>query len=210
MKYNETDNLVGLGDILVEQLFFKTGADANFKSELNKTFQMRSRILKISECNLLHALFFLNDTRHDNVSHLLRLLIQEGVSINAMATCEVRQFSTVLWVWEANPLHLLCESYKHDNLIDLIKLFIQNGIDVNAKYIYGKNVLHLLCEKYEHENLFDLVVLLNKNNIDLKAKTNKGFTASYLLQTNNPSKDKMKRVIDFLPKDDPTTKCSLM
>jgi len=150
---------------------------------------------------------------HANLIHLLRPLIHEGASLNAMMV-ETERYMDPLFppairvkVFKANPLHLLCMHYKHDNLIDILRLFIENGIDVNAKGRKGENALHLLCEKYEHENLIDLVVLLKENNIDLKAKSNEGYTASYILRTKNPAKDKMGRVIDFLPQDDPSNCC---
>ena len=84
---------------------------------------------------------------HHNLIDIARLLIENGVDINAKTPGEDE--------WTA--LDLLCLRYAHDNLIGLVELLISKGAVL-------KNTLHILflngAQLHKTNNFFDIVRLM--------------------------------------------------
>ena len=125
--------------------------------------------------------------RHDNLIHLVKLLVVENGANVAIQTPD-----------EWNPLLLVCHHYGHDNLIEFVDFFTENDvIDINDKDQDDWNPLHYLCRYYEHENLIDLILLMIKKGINLKAETMEGFTAP-TLWNQNAAASKMSKFIEIV------------
>jgi len=122
--------------------------------------------------------------RHDNLIHLVKLLVVENGADVTIKTPD-----------QWNPLLLVCHHYGNDNLIEVVTCL--DGIDVNDGDQDDWNPLHHLCRYYEHENLIDLILFLIEKGINLKSKTKEGYTMLNLL-SQNAAASKMSKFIEII------------
>ncbi len=163
-----------------------------------------------------------NSNEKDNLTDVIRILIEHGAEVNATDLDGYTALHYLCWKYQNDNLidvvrllieskinlnsrdHrgstaflFLCRFYDKENLIDIIKLMIGNGVDINSKGKDGWSALLILCAIYPRGNLIDLVRLFVENGVDTNSKTNDGWNALHYL-CRNYKQDNLMEIIQIL------------
>ena len=110
--------------------------------------------------NGINALMALcSNYKHDNIIDIVRLLVENGININATS-------DDMGW----NALVTLCYNYRGKNLLDVVNYLLTIGppyIEVNLEENKGDNALIAACDSYRHASLLEIVRLLVTHHIDI-------------------------------------------